>query len=210
MRVIINLLEQPSLHAVLLKSAPIVPIICYIMQRAETEEMNEPESGGGGHSIFDYSVAAMSCACQMKAFRTNVIEESGAASLVRACMDGKVDSVEMATEVIRSFALLTYEDGAIEPLIESHVLLALHILYRKGLITPDSAEFIAIIIRNMSIEGKVHERILEMGGFLLFRALSEPLTNKSVVFSRACTIFAAHMCAKETPHAVLMSKVSWP
>lgn len=205
-RVIINLLQQPALHGILLKSSPIVPILSFIMQRAEGDDDTSDAEGGGGRTIFEYSVAAMSCACQMKQFRMNVIEESGAASLVRACMDGKVSSVEIATEVIRSFTLLTYEDGSAEALIDSHVLLALHILYRKGLVTPDSAEMIAIIVRNMSIERKVHDKLLEMGGFLLFRALSEPLTDKSVVFARACTIFAEEVCARAEYHASLVEQ----
>ena len=189
-RVVMNLMQQESLHPLLLDKAPIVPILSFIMN-ASDDETNDNDDHA--RYIFDCAVVAMSCVSQSQDFRMTIVEEGGVAALVKAVMDGKILNADIAAEVVRTFTLLSYEQDAIIPLTDSHVFLVLHIMYRKGLLTPHTGEMIGILIRNLAMIPKTHTKIIESGAILLFRALCEPLIDKSVAFARSTTIIACEL-----------------
>lgn len=202
-RVVINLMLQESLHHILLEKAPLVPMLCFIIN-ASDDETNEDEEHA--KYIFDCAVVAMSCVAQVQAFRMNIVGEGGVQALVKSIMDGKILSAEVAGEIVRTFTLISYEDKAIIPLVDSHIFLALHILYRKGFLTPETGEMIGLLLRNVVINPKTHTKLVDSGAFLLFRALCEPLTDKSVAFARAVTIVASEIGASDELHEAIVEQ----
>ena len=90
----------------------------------------------------DCAVVAMSCVAQAQAFRMNIVHEGGVNALVKSIMDGKIRSTEVAGEIVRTLTLISYEYDAIMPLMDSHIFVVLHILYRKGFLVPQTGEMV--------------------------------------------------------------------
>ena len=130
----------------------------------------------------------------------NIVHEGGVHALVKSIMDGKVRSTEVAGEIVRTLTLISYEYEAIIPLMDSHIFLVLHILYRKGFLVPQTGEMVGLLIRNLVINSKTHTKIVESGALLLFRALYDPLIDKSVAFARAITIIASELGTSSELH----------
>ena len=200
-RVIMNLMQVKALYPVLLRSAPIVPMINYILHKSGGADVPpativEGEEVISSARIFDCAVHAMSCVAQQEAFREHMYEKDGIPALVTSVLAGKVRTAETATEVVRTLCLLSYQFDRTMALLDSQVVLALLVLYRNGHITPVSAEMMCILIRNCSTREECREPLIKQGAILLMRGLQRPLVDCSIAVARSI-IIAADMFARD-------------
>ena len=209
-RVIISLMKTKSLHAVLLRTAPIVPMLNYILHNSNTREgPSKVESPIGENvsisgDIFDCAVNAMSCVAQSEEFRDHVYASDGVQALVMSVLSGKVKSIDTATEVIRTFCLLSYGYDSTPILMEGQVMLACLYLYRKGLVVPKSAEMICIIIRNCATVPQCREELINSGAILLMRGVYKPMVDRSIAIGRSIIIAVLEFSFEEENHDAMI------
>ncbi len=208
-RVIINLMQVKSLYPALQRSAPIVPMINYILHHSNTGEPIKSESYIESNptisgDIFDCAVNSMSCISQAEEFREHIYSAEGVQALIVAVLSGKVKSVATATEVIRTFCLLSYEFDSTSLLIKSQVILALLFLYRRGLVQPKSAEMICLLIRNCSTISSNREELISHGTIYLMRAIQRPMVDRSIAIARSVIIAILEFSHDEDNHEVMV------
>jgi hypothetical protein len=126
-------------------------------------------------------------------------------ALTVAVLSGKVKSVGTATEVIRAFCLLSYEFEFCPQLLDAQVILAILYLYRMGLVVPESAEMICLIIRNCSTVQSCREPLITNGGILLIRALFKPMVSRSIAITRSIIISLLELSREEDLHEAMVS-----
>jgi len=209
-RVIIKLMQTKSLYPVLLRTAPIVPMLNYILHNSSTAESSKVESPIGENAsirgdIFDCAVNAMSCVAQAEEFREHVYSCDGVQALSMSVLSGKVKSIECATEIIRTFCLLSYGYDSSPILIESQVILACLYLYRKGLVVPKSAEMMCILIRNCATVSACREEMINGGALLLMRGVYKPMVDRSIAISRSIIIAILEFSADNGNHEAMIT-----
>lgn len=202
-RVIINLVQEKSLHPLLLATNQFVPMINCVLHKSGDGTNPSHENA---ITIFNCCAHAMSAVSYVEEFRDHVLTSFGHSTLVNAVLTGRVDTIEVATEIVRTFCLLSYETDKIPMMIDSHVLLTLHMLYKKGLLTPASAAMCGIMIRNASIVAERRAQLVSGGAILLLRALYRPLVEKNHSLMTSIIITLDELSKEDDLHETLMEQ----
>ena len=231
-KVIISLMKTKSIQGLLLKTAPVVPMLNFILHRSSSSSSNSNNNNNNSDNkaasgnananansnassyvpvgddfqqpsskyIFACAVHAMSCVAQAPEFRDHVYDADGVAALVSTVLNGKITTTEDATEIIRTLCLLSYSTHRTDLLTEGHAVLALLVIYRTGLMTPNSAEMVCILIRNISTIQMNRSSLLKNGALLLMRGIYHPMVDRSIAMTRSIIISVLEFSQDKDAH----------
>ena len=184
-KIIIILAQSPQLERFIARE-PIVPVLVLIMK-------NSNRNG------FECALNAFSCMSQSKFFRPLLIEKGCVAALVGAVIEGKICSIEYANEICRTLCLLSLSKSHAETIIvKEHALLALHVLLRNEFCAQETAEMIAMFLRNLTCVRDVCKHIVEQEGLSIMRDLMDRY-NSRVLTSAAMLLFH-NLCKDSNLH----------
>jgi hypothetical protein len=192
-RTIVTLGKSPGLTQQLL-SCPVVQSLVMLMQT-------------GNDHTFECAVNALSCLSQTAALHIFMIDDGAVVGLVEAVLSGRVTTIECATEVLRCLCLLSYAKDRVEYMVVNcHILLALHVLFRSSLITAESASMVALIIRNASGCKGATKHVVSEGALLLLRAMLAALPGRSVAVARSVIISLVNISRLAVLHEPLVEQ----
>lgn len=174
-RVIVILAQAPELERFIARE-PVVSVLALILKTAN-------------RSGFECALNAFSCLSQSQTFRQILIEKGTVSALVGAVIEGKICTTDYANEVCRTLCLLSLSKNHADTIIvKEHALLALHVLYRSDLCCLQSAEMIAMFLRNLSCIRDVCKDIVEQEGLTMLRDLMKQHSSP-ILTSAAMLLF---------------------
>lgn len=191
-RVIVNLAQTTSLHGFLLKE-PLVPMLVMILQQSM------------GYT-FDCAIAALSVLSQSEVFRHVLIDKGCVTALVSSIVIGRLSDGIISAEVCRCFCYLSYVRERVDTcIVEGHIMLALHAIFRSEYCTGDAARMIAITIRNLTMEASIRKHIVNQGVFELMLSCMKDFAMIRTVSYKAIIVAIHNLCIEESLHKDLMA-----
>ena len=186
-RTIVSLAQVP-VHAMKLMECPLVQILVLIMQH-------------GNSFTLECAINALSALSQTNLYHIFMIDEGAVPGIVEAVFTGRIATVQCATEAIRTLYMLSYSASRMQHIVaKCHVLVTLHLLYKGSLYCAESAEMVALIVRNASECPVALPYIITEGGLLLLRAILSCTTNRSVAVARSVIITILNLSKQPALH----------
>ena len=192
-RTIISLGQSPSVFFHMTQH-PLVPLLVMILHSSRS-------------FTFECTVCALACLAHSQIFRTQMINEGAVAGIVEAILTGRINTIKSASEAIRCIYFLSYVQEKMEYMtVKCHILLALHVLYKSSLLTVESAQMVALIIRNASEHRVAIPFIVSEGAFLLLRSLLHCLPHKSIAISRSVIVTVLNLAKNSAVHESIVEQ----
>jgi biotin operon repressor len=192
-RLIINLSSEQSLKPALKKES-LVPILVLYLQQSST-------------NTFRYALAALSSMCHTIDYHPQIIDRGGVSALVNAVISNRVSNTNYSREICRCIGLLSFHTRKVEDMVvHSNVVLALHILHRRALITPDAAVMIAVTFQNLSTDKKSAKYLMQQDGLKLFLNLLKTYPHESLIMYKAAVMFVFNLAQESSLHPDLLTQ----
>eukprot|EP00607_Mallomonas_marina_P002805 CAMPEP_0182426386 /NCGR_PEP_ID=MMETSP1167-20130531/12868_1 /TAXON_ID=2988 /ORGANISM="Mallomonas Sp, Strain CCMP3275" /LENGTH=775 /DNA_ID=CAMNT_0024607763 /DNA_START=762 /DNA_END=3089 /DNA_ORIENTATION=+ len=185
--------KEPMLYDYLLRE-PVVPVLVLILK----------ESNSLG---FDCAVFALACLSEIDKFRDFLVSRGCVTSIVNAILSGKVGSVQVAEEVCRCFCYISFSHHDAETVVTTgNMLLGLHALYRRGLLSKGAAEMVCIILRNLTSNSPVCPIVVEQDGVKLLRSLMQDYASTSPAMCKAVVLVMSNLGHEKQLHKSIIQQ----
>lgn len=193
-RIIINISHNKALLPSLSKE-PIISVLLYILSKTENAY------------TYECSLCALCCLAHQEELRRAMVEADTIPCIVQSIISGKINTVNIASEVTRCFCLLSFECDKAKAMISGNLITGFWVLFKSNLTTTESRAMMIITIRNMSAEKSVRDKVVHGGAYKLLVALLDQYDSELSLLSLRATIVTFYNLVQESElHSVLVTK----
>lgn len=193
-RIIINISHNKALLPLLSKE-PIISVLLYTLSKTENAY------------TYECSLCALCCLAHQEELRRTMVDADTIPCIVQSIISGKINTVKIASEVIRCFCLLSFECDKAKLMLSGNMITGFWVLLKSNLTTKESRAMIIVTIRNMSAEKSIRNKVVHDGAYKLLTTLLDQFEAEISLLSLRATIVTFYNLVQEANiHSVLVTK----
>lgn len=191
-RVITGLCQDTKVHPMLVRES-MVPVLVLLAKNS--------------YMAFDFTVNAISCMAQHRAFHGDLVQRGIVSSLVNALVCGKVETKAIADEVCRTFCFLSFTAGHATAMVKNeHLLIGLHVLKARMLCSKQATDEVLAVLCNLSYTRAVRKYLINQDCFKMLKKIMEASTSHHRIRSSFASHFIHNLCLDSTLHDDLLEQ----